>query len=224
MKYILSQQRILLCNIKRHNSHCRSSNYYNYFSRQWGGNWKKENLLQLHKDGTIPSVCFTLPFFLGRPHVDVCWRSLSAWSKQYCSLCIYIFISTSVFFSYPFTLFLVYKLNLVNFASIFISFSLGIFFCFKNTLYAYKNKSFDITYIWLVIVYIIHHNKQVTPGSLRLAAVYGAALAVTVILCGAPVGRWVDTNSRLRSMWYMMFLIYLLEGFKDFYIKHFYFT
>ncbi|XP_042865052.1 solute carrier family 40 member 1-like [Penaeus japonicus] len=40
---------------------------------------------------------------------------------------------------------------------------------------------------------------EVTPGSLRLAAVYGAALAVTVILCGAPVGRWVDTNSRLRT-------------------------
>lgn len=40
---------------------------------------------------------------------------------------------------------------------------------------------------------------EVTPGSLRLAAVYGAALAVTVILCGAPIGRWVDSNSRLRT-------------------------
>ena len=40
---------------------------------------------------------------------------------------------------------------------------------------------------------------QVTPGSLRLAAVYGAALALTVIVLGAPVGRWVDRTSRLRA-------------------------
>ncbi|KAG7159414.1 Solute carrier family 40 member 1-like [Homarus americanus] len=40
---------------------------------------------------------------------------------------------------------------------------------------------------------------EVTPGSLRLAAVYGAALALTVIICGAPVGRWIDRTSRLRT-------------------------
>lgn len=40
---------------------------------------------------------------------------------------------------------------------------------------------------------------EVTPGSLRLAAVYGAALALTVIILGAPVGRWVDRSSRLRA-------------------------
>ncbi|KAK8384993.1 hypothetical protein O3P69_014512 [Scylla paramamosain] len=40
---------------------------------------------------------------------------------------------------------------------------------------------------------------RVTPGSLRLAAIYGAALALTVIVLGAPVGRWVDRTSRLRA-------------------------
>ncbi|MPC12266.1 Solute carrier family 40 member 1 [Portunus trituberculatus] len=40
---------------------------------------------------------------------------------------------------------------------------------------------------------------EVTPGSLRLAAIYGAALALTVIVLGAPVGRWVDRTSRLRA-------------------------
>ncbi|KAK4320472.1 hypothetical protein Pmani_008638 [Petrolisthes manimaculis] len=40
---------------------------------------------------------------------------------------------------------------------------------------------------------------EVTPGSLRLAAVYGAALALTVIILGAPVGRWVDRTSRLTA-------------------------
>ncbi|XP_053639313.1 ferroportin isoform X2 [Cherax quadricarinatus] len=40
---------------------------------------------------------------------------------------------------------------------------------------------------------------EVTPGSLRLAAVYGASLALTVIIFGAPVGHWVDRTSRLTS-------------------------
>lgn len=40
---------------------------------------------------------------------------------------------------------------------------------------------------------------EVTPGSLRLAAVYGAALALTVIIFGAPVGRLVDRTSRLKT-------------------------
>lgn len=40
---------------------------------------------------------------------------------------------------------------------------------------------------------------EVTPGSLRLAAIYGAALALTVIILGAPVGRWVDRTSRLKA-------------------------
>lgn len=39
---------------------------------------------------------------------------------------------------------------------------------------------------------------DVTPGSLRLAAVYGAALALTVIIFGAPVGRLVDRTCRLK--------------------------
>ncbi|CAL4068552.1 unnamed protein product [Meganyctiphanes norvegica] len=40
---------------------------------------------------------------------------------------------------------------------------------------------------------------EVTPGSLRLAAIYGAALALTVIIGGAPIGRWVDRTSRLTA-------------------------
>ncbi|XP_071540609.1 ferroportin-like isoform X2 [Panulirus ornatus] len=40
---------------------------------------------------------------------------------------------------------------------------------------------------------------EVTPGSLRLAAIYGAALALTVIVFGAPVGRWIDRTSRLTA-------------------------
>ncbi|KAK7070392.1 hypothetical protein SK128_003748 [Halocaridina rubra] len=40
---------------------------------------------------------------------------------------------------------------------------------------------------------------EVTPGSLRLAAVYGAGLAFTVIICGAPIGRLVDRTSRLAA-------------------------
>ncbi|XP_064118825.1 solute carrier family 40 member 1-like [Macrobrachium nipponense] len=39
---------------------------------------------------------------------------------------------------------------------------------------------------------------EVTPGSLRLAATYGAALALTVIIFGAPVGRLVDRTCRLK--------------------------
>nr|XP_045601308.1 solute carrier family 40 member 1-like isoform X1 [Procambarus clarkii]XP_045601309.1 solute carrier family 40 member 1-like isoform X1 [Procambarus clarkii] len=40
---------------------------------------------------------------------------------------------------------------------------------------------------------------EITPGSLRLAAVYGAALALTIIILGSPVGRWVDRTSRLTA-------------------------
>ncbi|XP_068248256.1 solute carrier family 40 member 1-like [Palaemon carinicauda] len=39
---------------------------------------------------------------------------------------------------------------------------------------------------------------EVTPGSLRLAAIYGASLALTVIVFGSPVGRLVDQTNRLK--------------------------
>lgn len=65
-----------------------------FFQRQWRGQYKKENLLQCVKNRTIPSICITLPFFLGWSHVDVCWRSLSTWSK-----CHYIYIN-SLFISF----------------------------------------------------------------------------------------------------------------------------
>ncbi|XP_037089441.1 solute carrier family 40 member 1-like [Pollicipes pollicipes] len=38
-----------------------------------------------------------------------------------------------------------------------------------------------------------------TPNSLRLTALYGLVISVSVIVLGAPVGRWVDHTARLRA-------------------------
>ena len=38
-----------------------------------------------------------------------------------------------------------------------------------------------------------------TPDSLRLTAIYGLVISVSVIALGASVGRWVDTTERLRG-------------------------
>jgi hypothetical protein len=38
-----------------------------------------------------------------------------------------------------------------------------------------------------------------TTGDLRLTATYGLVLAVAVICCGAPMGKWIDQTKRING-------------------------
>ena len=40
---------------------------------------------------------------------------------------------------------------------------------------------------------------ELTPNSLRLAAIYGLAVSFTMVLFGSTIGHWVDANSRLKG-------------------------
>ena len=40
---------------------------------------------------------------------------------------------------------------------------------------------------------------ELSPGSLKLPAIYGLTLSLSVVVCGPAVGRWVDRNQRWRG-------------------------
>ena len=40
---------------------------------------------------------------------------------------------------------------------------------------------------------------ELTPNSLRLTALYGLVVSLTVVLFGTSVGHWVDVNPRLKG-------------------------
>ncbi len=40
---------------------------------------------------------------------------------------------------------------------------------------------------------------ELAPENLRLVAIYGLVLCVSVIIFGAPIGNWIDKNPRLKA-------------------------